>query len=707
MDRPGNHKQKGSNIKLLFSITFRAWGFFIAILLAAAPRADGAETVATPSPFGEVKHSPKQPRSGEPVAITLRYSGDAASLAVEYQVVEPGQYIALNDSDYKSQWQTIPMVKQSANSEDRFVARIPGSSQVHRRLVRYRIKAADASGRATFAPPADDPEPNWAYFVYDGIPPWQGAIQPKSGDAVLGKTQSFGTNVMAQAQNYFLIASAKDVENATWRRQNQGKEYNYTGTFVADGAVYDHVRFRARGGVWRHAMGKNMWKFDFNKGHKFQAVDDYGRKYGSKWAKVNLRACIQQGDYGRRGEQGMYEAVGFRLFNLCGVEAPRTHWISLRIVDEKAENPPDQYHGDFWGLYLAIENEDGHFLAEHGLPDGNVYKMMYGQGELSHQGANQPTNQTDIREFLGGIQRAAPDAWWRRNVDLERYFSYRTVLEGIHHYDISDGKNYDFYRNPTTGRWSVIPWDIDLTWGDHMYGGGYEPFYTILSRPAFRIEYQNRAREIRDLLFNPGETGRLIDECAALISNSDGPGIVDADRAKWDYHPVMASNYSMRGKADQGLFYRASPTEDFAGMVRQMKDYVRHRAQYIDRLIGGDAGIPAKPLLTYAGQPGFPANGLRFKSSAFAGGSQFAAMKWRLGEIDPPSRPKGKPAQQGRYEITAVWESPEVKEFKDQIALPAGTAKPGHTYRARVRMKDASGRWSHWSDPVEFTAGAE
>ena len=137
---------------------------------------------------------------------------------------------------------------------------------------------------------------------------------------------------MSRVQSYHLISSAAAVEKATWTEPTGGKEYRYTGTLVADGKVYDHVRFRARGGVWRHAMGKNMWKVDFNSGHAFEARDDYGRPYTVKWGKLNLRACIQQGDYGHRGEQGMFEAVGFRLFNLAGVESPRTHWVQMRFV---------------------------------------------------------------------------------------------------------------------------------------------------------------------------------------------------------------------------------------------------------------------------------------------------------------------------------------------------------------------------------------
>jgi hypothetical protein len=667
-----------------------------------------SSTDRNPPRLVEMTVSPSRIHTGDPVEITIRPGVQAKSVMLQYQAVDPGKYIAIKDSAYKSQWIDVPMVQSQPGPQAAFTSQIPASVQSNRRLVRYRIKIISMQDQTSYLPSLDDPEPNFAYFVYDGVPGWKGAIEPRSRDTKRGEVVEFGTNVMTQVQNYFLIGRARDIENATWYEQSNDKDYKYTGTFVADGKVYDHVRFRARGGAWRHAMGKNMWKVDFNKGHLFQARDDYGEEYKAKWSKLNLRPCIQQGDYGRRGEQGMYESVGFRLFNLAGVEAPRTHWISWRIVDEPAENPPSQYHGDFWGLYLAIENEDRHFLSEHGLPDGNVYKMMFGEGELSNHGANQVTNKSDLHQLTAGFRRNQTDNWWRTNVDLPRYYSYRSILEAIHHYDISDGKNYDFYRSPKTFQWSVIPWDIDLTWGDHMYGGGHEPFmHPVLSRPTFQMEYQNRLREIRDLLYNVDETDRLIDECAALISNSKHlPSIVDADRAKWDYHPIMASRYVIPQKAGQGLFYQASETGDFAGMIRQMKQYVRNRAAYIDRSLLDDSSIPGTPTITFTGKSGNLVNDLSFKSSEFSGNGKFAAMKWRLGEVDPRKPFRGKPEQRGHYEITPIWESSELGFFKPEIAIPPGVAKPGHTYRARVRMKDLTGRWSHWSTPYQFVAAA-
>ena len=46
----------------------------------------------------------------------------------------------------------------------------------------------------------------------------------------------------------------------------------------------------------------------------------------------DLGACIQQADYQMRGEQGMFEAVGFPLFNLAGMEASHAHWVVTKQI---------------------------------------------------------------------------------------------------------------------------------------------------------------------------------------------------------------------------------------------------------------------------------------------------------------------------------------------------------------------------------------
>ena len=671
-----------------------------------------------------VSHHPAQPRSGEAVKIIARIPTGASNVTLQYQVVEPGKYIDLKDVAYRTNWTSLLMI-EGGNSADAkagegfYSVELPASLQIHRRLVRYRVVAKDAKGQTLTAPDVDGPQLNFAYFVYDGVPGWRAAIDPKSPEPQKSQVVTYDPRVMGSVQAYHFVSKSSSVANATWREQSGGKEYKYTGTMVIDGTVYDHIRFRARGGVWRYAMGKNMWKFEFKPGHHLEARDDYGRPYKEKWSKLNLRACIQQGDYGHRGEQGMFESVGFRLFSLAGVPAPRTHWIQLRIIDAPEENPTNQYKGDFWGLYLAIENEDGHFLKAHGLPDGNLFKMEGGTGTLSNPGNGAVTNSSDLNRFLATYNGNPSPQWWRTNLDLPRYYSYRSIIECIHHYDVQDGKNYDYYLNPKTRQWTVIPWDIDLTWADNMYGGGGEPFRDrVLSRPAFRLEYQNRLREIRDLLFNPEQAGQLIDECAAIIADpAGGPSLADADRAKWDYHPVMARG----GKAGQGLFYQITPSKNFRGMVQLMKNYVKTRAAWIDANLLADAKVPAAATVTYTGAADYPGGRLSFHCSEFRGTSAFAAMQWRAGEaVDPnelakprsrrpvlPNRTaEGGGGEAEPHEITPVWESEESTAFNPDLTLPPGVLKAAHTYRVRVRMKDATGRWSHWSAPVQFKVSA-
>jgi hypothetical protein len=58
-----------------------------------------------------------------------------------------------------------------------------------------------------------------------------------------------------------------------------------------------------------------------------------------------------------------------------------------------------------------------------------------------------------------------------------------------------------------------------------------------------------------------------------------------------------------------------------------------------------------------------------------------------------------------KLEWKADWESGSSGEFSQRVVVPSGQARAGGVYRARVRHRDASGRWGHWSAPVQFEAG--
>jgi hypothetical protein len=741
-----------------------------------------------PPAIRQVTHLPEIPLPnqtsilpGQAVSISAKVTDNQAvqSVTLLYQVVNPGTYIKLEDAGYElpANWTSLSMLDNGAGTDliagdGIYTALIPDTVQTHRRLVRYRLQATDVIGNTVRVPYPDDPAPNFAYFVYGTMPDYTGAINPTGAASYAGFNPAhtatpvvYPASTLRQIPVYHLITTRQNHVDAQYipgttlgsgyRGDESGsatdeQSYPWRGTLVYDGEVYDHVRFRARGGVWRYSMGKNMWKFDMMRGHDFQTRDNFGVDRDTKWKKLNFSSCIQQGDFLSRGEQGLYEAVGFRLFQLSGMPANHTNWVHFRIIENAAETGPGsgQYDDDFQGLYLAVEQEDGQFLEEHNLPDGNLYKMEGGSGELNNQGPSQPKNKSDLNAFL---TYSTLESWWRTNVQLPNYYNYRAIVDCIHHYDIGDGKNYFYYHypenplDPNSNKWQAAVWDLDLTWADNMYradngiaglapsGNTTEPFFSrVWPILPLRTELRNRSREVLDLLFNLEQTGMLIDELAGFIYQPGVPSFVGADRAMWDYNPIMVSGNITSNKAGYGRFYQSAvddpstvgtnEAQTFPGMMQKMRNYVTTRRNVITaQILGDESQIPATPVISRAGGVNtFPSNDLVFTCSAYSSPSSrpFAKMKWRLAEITDPNAPgynRWAHTEPRKYEAdpSSSWESPEITSFNNSYTFPAAAAHVGRTYRARVKFADAGDtaggnvpRWSHWSAPLTFTVTA-
>jgi hypothetical protein len=735
---------------------------------APTPKAQNTAVYATniPPHIRQVSHSPQQPTSGQVVTITCKVTDPdgVASVTLKYQLVNPGSYIPITLPDYDdtpssttpnaayenpANWTSVAMRDDGAGGDTTagdsiYTVQLAGGTQTHRRLVRYRITAADSGARSVTVPYADDPVPNFAYFVYNGVPSWRGAKRPGVTPPV-----TYGTDVMQSLPVYHLISRNQDVMDCQWLHRidytdARAKICYWAGTMVYDGKVYDHIAYRMRGGTHRYHLGKNFWKFDFKRGHYLQARDNYGSEYKEKWDHLNFSGCNTQWTSRYRGEMSMSEALSFKLFGLAGVPSSNTHWLHFRVIDGSVEaSLSNQYDGDFWGLYIAIEQMDGCFLDEHGLEDGNLYKMEYeGNSESNNQGPAQPEDNSDLKAFIGGspptytsgYKNSPTLAWWQANVNLDSYYSYRTIIEALRHFDINYNKNYYYYHDPITGKWWQLPWDLNLTWRDDygIWGNGNEPFkyYGLLSQASLLLEYKNRVREIRDLLFNTDQVYKLIDEYAAIIGepNAGGLKFVDVDRAMWDYNPIVVNasygvddwEHNYGGANDGGIIsgcnagygkfyiYPDAPCDDFPDFVQMMKNFALKRINTVLDPLAADSAIPVTPAVTATGNPNFPVNNLTFQTSSFSdpqGSATFAAYKWRLGEITDENNPSYNPAEQRTYEINTVWESEDITNVVTRSAtIPAPVVRVGHTYRVRCKHKDNTGRWSHWSAPVEFTA---
>ncbi len=622
----------------------------------------------------QVNHAPKQPQSGETVTITAKATDadGVPSLQLLYQVVEPGNYIPVTlpnyparnpatvpNPDYEKGWTAVAMHDDGLNGDlvagdDVYTVQLPTSVQKHRRLVRYALAATDRRGVAVEVPYADDPQPNFAYFVYDGVPAWKGAIQPGSSDPQKSRVVTYNAELMQSLPVYHLLSRAVDVRNCQYSGSYDNTEYYFSGTLVYDGAVYDNIHYRIRGQASTFTTGKGKWKLDFHRGHYFQARDDYGRKYHSKWDKMNVGTGTcpwwqypHPGGWDQ-GTQGMVmnEALAFRLYNMAGVPSCTTNYFHFRVIDGAVEtDPANQYEGDFWGLYFTIEQADGAYLDEHGLPDGNVYRLDGGYN-LTHQGETQVANGSDISTFISTYNSRPPAAWWLQNVNLANYYSSKAIGVAVNDSDRRPEANCIYYHNSLTNQWWMLPWDLDLSfeWGTHY--GDWEHWRYALSYPEYDVAYRNRARELLDLLFNGDQAAQVVDEIAALIATPySSSTFVEANRAMWDYHPQTNK---------KGQFYLNNEflkTRDWPGLVEYYKAFltpaglpgVSGTSYGAKALVAeaADPAIPDTPIVTYAGPEGFPLDGLAFHTTGFQsplGAAAFAALQWRIAQVETGSQ---------------------------------------------------------------------
>ena len=424
-----------------------------------------------PPQVRQVSHSPRQPTAGQDVLVTAKITDPqgVAGVNLEYQLVEPGSYIRRTDFAYDTQWIAIAMSDDGSGGDlvagdAIFTATVPGALQEHRRLTRYRIVASDTESSAVTVPYSDDPSANFAFFTYDGAPAWQGAYIPGQTEAI-----NFDAALMNSLPIYHLISDAGDVTDCQYNPAFNDDIYRWEGTLVYDGVVYDHIRYRIRDAASAYNTGKNKWKLRFNRGHYFQGRDDYGNRYREKVRTLNWSALASPRNPANRGAAGLDEALAFRLWERAGTVSRNANYFHLRVIDGADEqDPSDQFDGDNWGLYLAIDQADRRFLDERGLPDGNTFNLHGNASTIINEASGQAHDRSDLFAFTGtgddGYNRdpVQPANWWEANVELDSYFSYRSVVEALNHSDVRDRENSNLYHNPVTGKWTVIPWDVDL-----------------------------------------------------------------------------------------------------------------------------------------------------------------------------------------------------------------------------------------------------
>jgi len=295
----------------------------------------------------------------------------ALSVDLEYQIVAPGTYIHKSDAAYANGWTSIPMLDNGVGADstannDIYTAAIPASVQIHRRLIRYRVKVSTSTGYNKIYPDQNHRESNYAYYVYDSYPLVGNydinTLDPLQEITVITRDTT--------ADKY--IGPGTGIDNTG---QYTGDDYLGEGTLVYNGKVYDHIRFRPRGRTnGRSARLKPGIKFDMNSEHTFAPLDDCGNEYEEERGKLVLSGTYVNDIT----THGLTESLIHKILELTGAMGREIDYTQFRIVDETTEAQ------DFWGIFLIIENYDGDYLQEHEQADGNIWR--YKDFRLSHQG---------------------------------------------------------------------------------------------------------------------------------------------------------------------------------------------------------------------------------------------------------------------------------------------------------------------------------
>lgn len=679
----------------------------VVLVLLATFRLDAASSKLP------VSHAPTQPKAGQPVSITAMLPG-ASNVTLHLQAVAPGSYLRRTDAAYSNTWREFSMTPSAHGSN--FSVTLPAELQQHRTLVRYFVSARSTNETRWRIPAETEESPNFAYFTYNGIPAWTGASEP-------GKTPplTFPAEFMNTMPAYHLIARREDVEQSQW--DGGANRKRFLGTFVYEGRVYDHIQFHNRGKASTYVSGKNKWGFKFNSREPFMDRDLWGRPSINPQKSLSLTSCASPWAQVNRGMGGMDEAVSFRAYQLAGVPAADTHWLQLRIIAGKDEAPRDQYRGDVWGIYQVVEEPSGEWLRNHAWPDGDIYTPETG---VKYRAKNSPTNDAAFQYFMGGPHGPSPDAWWRTNLHLPRYYTFHALNRVLSNVDVRPGANYYAYHEPD-GRWSVVPWDLDMMFIAKTHQPGVVDQARCLDVPALKREYQARARELIDLFCsdtstNGGQVGQLVAELASFVAPAGFERTwPELDMCVWNHHPrntAPGQFYATPAHDSRfgGEWTRTLATPDFAGFCKYIVDFCTDSRPTHNYAINDgdqrgygygylsiearDTKVPQRPTLRRT-KDGFQMSA--FAAAENATNSAFASLQWRVGRISAPGVAGHERGAPWKYEVEEFWRSPELTS-KAPLKSSDAPCVPGHTYRVRARYKDTANRWSHWSAPVQFVA---
>lgn len=300
----------------------------------------------------------------------------------------------------------------------------------------------------------------------------------------------------------------------------------YQNEYIND--TLEQVGFRLRGNTSRTSQ-KKSFKLDFN--HFVSGRDFYGLE------KINLN--------GEHNDVSIIRSkLSWDIFNSIGMVATRANHIEVYINDT------------YYGLYISVEHIDDTFLSRNfDNGSGNLWKCLW-PANLGYRGSN-PSDyhpwvddnrpydlKTNDDEYdftqlarLIHIINNDPDSL-EHVLDVSEFIKYLAIniLTGGWDDYRSLQNNFYLYHQPNIGRFLLIPYDYDNTFGVDWFSVDWDnidpySYYLIADtdRPLADIIFDNEhyrnlfSRYLQfyiDHVFNIDEWGEWIDNTKDMIYSS-------------------------------------------------------------------------------------------------------------------------------------------------------------------------------------------
>ncbi|NWF37993.1 hypothetical protein F3F96_02415 [Mariprofundus sp. NF] len=333
---------------------------------------------------------------------------------------------------------------------------------------------------------------------------------------------------------------------------------------------------------------------------------DSGRSYGRR--RIALRAMATD-------KAMMREWMTWKLLAALGMKVPEVHFTRVNFNN-----------GEKVGIYLSVEWMGDSFLAGN---DMDVNGEFFQPEDAFHCGDLHTTDQEQLALCFNKI--TPPDADYSSLSDMAKavkgasveemhkvlanYFEDESVINWIVINSlVTNGdtynKNYWLYRDPTKGKWTVVPWDYNLTFG-RTYDAFVESPYTIFN-DNFQYWYPpdvGASNPIKDkALQNPQLRSRIEKRIRHLLGlEPNGTESTYGWFSPTVMHARIGNLASVMGKElfkDNLLTYGE---EDFKKIYETLMYYVTSHANFLNvKLFGEFKWVPADPNAPIVFDPPLP-----------------------------------------------------------------------------------------------------